>query len=34
MENKKVRITSKYWLEDVARHGNYFRIHMAVNIAG
>jgi hypothetical protein len=30
----KVLITSRYWLEEVARHGNDFRIHMAVNIAG
>lgn len=31
---EKIRITSRYWLEDVARHGNVFRIDMAVNIAG
>jgi len=29
-----IRITSKYWLEDVAIHGNEFLIHIAVNIAG
>ena len=32
--NKQIRITSRYWLDEVARHGNEFLIRMAVNIAG